>query len=168
MIVSEKPPSTKIYQKHKSQPVNQDLQYGTEKHPLWWTKASLYNHGNQYCHNSDKKIVATVAMTTRINVNHLKFCWPWKISSSCPSIVWGQVHLSARFIAVAARTASSNKQALFGGEKIAQLVDIETCSPSLVTKLETQCCDLGVAMSGREPRYLPSESYLGQKEDGDN
>ena len=35
-------------------------------------------------------------------------------------------------------------------------------------KLEHAWFLLGVARSGREPWYLPSESYLGQKEDDDD
>ena len=53
-------------------------------------------------------------------------------------------------------------------KRIGQLVDIFTCSPLLVRKLVQPCWYLGVARSGRESRYLPSESYLGQKEDDDD
>ena len=44
-----------------------------------------------------------------------------------------------------------------------QLVDNFTCSPP-VSNLAQLCWDLGVARSGREPRYFPSELYLEQKE----
>ena len=47
-------------------------------------------------------------------------------------------------------------------------MDIFTCSPLPVRKLVQPCQSLGVARSGRELRYLPSESYLGQKEDDDD
>ena len=53
-------------------------------------------------------------------------------------------------------------------KRIGQHVDIFTCSPLSVRKLVQACLRLGVARSGREPRYLPSESYLGQKEDDDD
>ena len=39
-----------------------------------------------------------------------------------------------------------------------------TCSP-WVTKLAHAWCLRGIDMSARGPRYLPSESYLGQNED---
>ena len=43
-----------------------------------------------------------------------------------------------------------------------------TCSPLLVRKLVQPWFSLGVIRSGREPRYLPSESYLSQKENENN
>ena len=46
--------------------------------------------------------------------------------------------------------------------------DVLTSSLLLVRKLVQLWWRLGVVMSGREPRYLPSESYLGQKEDEDD
>ena len=121
-------------------------------------------------------------------------CWicyifdllPGKVSSSCPPVVWRQEQLCARLKPILAPT-SSNKQGLFETQKreklrifspalhrqatskarkkrIGHLEDIFTCSPP-VTKLVQLCRDLGVARSGREPRYLPSESYLGHKEE---
>ena len=42
---------------------------------------------------------------------------PWKIFSCYPPIVWRQVQLSAPFITFAARTSTSNKQALFRKQK---------------------------------------------------
>ena len=47
-------------------------------------------------------------------------------------------------------------------------MDILTCFPLLEWKLVQACSFLGVARSGREPRYFPLESYLGQKEDNDD
>ena len=51
-------------------------------------------------------------------------------------------------------------------KRIGQLEDIFTCSP-LETKVVQPWLHLGVARSGRESRYLPTESYLGQREDDD-
>ena len=52
--------------------------------------------------------------------------------------------------------------------RIGQHEDILTCSPLSVRKLVQPWKYLGVARSGSEPRYLPSESYLGQKEIDDD
>ena len=87
------------------------------------------------------------------------------------------VHLPLEYVSVLANhlpgtsvpPATSKACLKYRRKRIGQLLDIFTCSP-FVKKLVQACEPLGVARSGREARYLPSESYLGQKdgEDGDN
>ena len=48
-----------------------------------------------------------------------------------------------------------------------RIVDIVTFSPVADMKVVQLWSRLGVARSGRESTYFPSESYLGQKEDDD-
>ena len=96
---------------------------------------------------------------------------PWKVCSCYPSIVWGKVHLSAPFHASAAIASTISKACLKNNNKkereLENLFNQDTCFPWLLTKLVQPCRDLGAIMSAREPRYLPSESYLHRKQDDD-
>ena len=93
---------------------------------------------------------------------------PWKVSSCSPYSIIG-VYFRAHEPGTAVPT-SSNKQGLLEMQKKDNWTTFGffTCSP-FVKKLVQSWWFLGVARSGRDSRYLPSESYLGQKEDdGDN
>ena len=91
---------------------------------------------------------------------------PGKVSYCCPLSIWEQ--LRGRDIPITLATSNS-KQSLFEIWNTKELVNIFTCSP-FMKKLVQAWWALGVARSGRESRYFPSESNLGEKEDkdGDN
>ena len=113
-------------------------------------------------------IKLSCASCNKNEMSSLKFS-PWNVSSSCPPTVWGIVHLGAQIPPIAVPTSHDKQGLKCRRKRVGQNLDIFTCSPWADRKLVQPCRDLALGRSGREPRYLPSESYLGENEDnGDN
>ena len=109
-----------------------------------------------------------IIMTMIIMIVLMIWVWfsPWKVSSTCPFPGWRQVDLRAGETVIALVITSSDEQPLLKNKNWATCgIQAPTSSPAEETNVAQAWDFLALRRSGREPRYLPWESYLGQKVD---